>query len=232
VNNLERLIIEKCPDGIEYKSIGEIAEITDYVANGSFKSIADNVSYKKTEDYAILIRLADFSSGFDKEKFVYIDEHAYNFLSKTKLYGGEIIMSNVGSVGTLFKCPKLNKPMSLAPNTIVIKTPNNDFYYHYLQTKEVQEKIKKITSKSAMPKFNKTEFRKIKVPVPPIEVQKEIVRILDNFTNLTAELTAELTARQKQYEYYRNKLLSFNESAESLDTLHTHTHTDTSTDKK
>lgn len=47
------------------------------------------------------------------------------------------------------------------------------------------------------------------MPIPPLEVQSEIVRILDNFTKLTAELTAELTARQKQYNYYRNKLLTF-----------------------
>lgn len=49
------------------------------------------------------------------------------------------------------------------------------------------------------------------IPVPPLPVQREIVRILDNFTELTAELTAEIEARQKQYEYYRDKLLSFEE---------------------
>ena len=46
------------------------------------------------------------------------------------------------------------------------------------------------------------------IPVPPLEVQREIVRVLDSFTLLTAELTAELTARKKQYEFYRDKLLS------------------------
>ena len=52
-------------------------------------------------------------------------------------------------------------------------------------------------------------IKAIRVPLPPIEVQREIVRILDNFTELTAELTAELSARKKQYEYYRDKLLTF-----------------------
>ena len=50
-----------------------------------------------------------------------------------------------------------------------------------------------------------------KIPVPPLPVQAEIVRILDNFTQLTAQLTVELTARRKQYEYYRDKLLTFKE---------------------
>ena len=60
-----------------------------------------------------------------------------------------------------------------------------------------------------MPRGSKDAVMKFEVPLPPPEVQREIVRILDNFTNLTAELTAELTARQKQYEFYRDKLLTF-----------------------
>ena len=52
-------------------------------------------------------------------------------------------------------------------------------------------------------------MKKVIIPVPPLPVQEEIVRILDKFTSLTAELTAELTARRKQYEYYRDALLSF-----------------------
>ena len=54
----------------------------------------------------------------------------------------------------------------------------------------------------------------MKIAVPPLEVQREIVRVLDSFTLLTAELTAELTARKKQYNFYRDKLLTF-----SKDTL-------------
>ena len=53
------------------------------------------------------------------------------------------------------------------------------------------------------------DLAKIEIPIPPIEVQNEIVRILDKFASLAAELQAELQARQKQYEYYRNKLLTF-----------------------
>ena len=63
--------------------------------------------------------------------------------------------------------------------------------------------------------INAQIVKKLQIPIPPLEVQKEIVRILDSYTEytnlLTAELTAELTARKQQYEYYRNKLLAFNE---------------------
>lgn len=209
MNTIKQLIEKYCPDGVEYKKLGEIARITDYVSNGSFKTIAQNVSYKREKDYAVLIRLADYTNRFDNSKFVYIDKNAYDFLSKSKLKGGEIIMSNVGSCGVAFRCPNLGLPMSLAPNSILIDTDYNDFFYHYLIGTEAQKEIKAISSKSAMPKFNKTSFKKILVPVPPLPVQREIVRILDSFTSLEAELEAELEARRKQYEYYRDQLLSF-----------------------
>ena len=165
--------------GWEIKNIGSIADITDYVANGSFATLRENVSYLNEEGYAILVRLADYTNGFDSSKFVYIDEHAYNFLAKSKLYGGEIIMSNVGSIGKCFKCPDLNKPMSLAPNSIVIRTPNNDFYHYVFQSFYFQSEVKRISSQTALPKFNKTSFKNINVPIPPRDEQERIVAELD-----------------------------------------------------
>ena len=92
---------------------------------------------------------------------MYVDKHAYDFLAKSKLFGGEIIMSNVGSVGKSFICPDLGQPMSLAPNSIVIKTPNNIYSYACFQMPSFQLAIKGITSQTALPKFNKTEFKNI-----------------------------------------------------------------------
>lgn len=196
-----------------WKPLGDICEVTDYVANGSFADLRKNVIYRREPSFAVLIRLADFSNGFDENKFIFIDEHAYEFLSKTKLYGGEIIMSNIGSIGSLFKCPKLKYKMNLAPNTIMVKTPNNDFYYHYFQSKKFQFDLIKITSKSAMPKFNKTDLKKILIPVPSLAEQERIVSILDKFDELMNDISdglpAEINARRQQYEYYRDKLLNF-----------------------
>ena len=63
---------------------------------------------------------------------------------------------------------------------------------------------------AGIPGLNRDKVRNLIIPIPPLPVQEEIVRILDYFTNLAAELQAELQARKEQYEYYRNKLLSFN----------------------
>lgn len=176
------------PDGWKLSTIDEEkTALFDYVANGSFASLAENVKYRETPDYAVLIRLVDYNNNFSGD-FVYIDEHAYNFLSKSKLYGDEIIISNVGAnVGTVFKAPRLNKKMSLAPNAICVKFKGcNDFYYYWLRSRIGQHIINSLVSGSAQPKFNKTHFRSMPIPVPPIEIQENIASILSSLDDKIA----------------------------------------------
>ena len=183
--------------------------VTDYVANGSFASLAKNVNYKDTEDEAVLIRLTDFNNGFNGN-FVYIDNHAYEFLSKSKLFGGEIIISNVGAnVGTVFKCPYLDKKMSLAPNSIMLKTlGNDDFYYYWFSSRNGQHSLKSIVTGSAQPKFNKTNFRDLEIPVPPIETQNRIVSILKSIDS-KIELNNKINNNLQQQAFALfDKLLS------------------------
>src|SRR5699024_10705135 len=105
----------------KFQDVCEI--VTDYVANGSFKSLAENVVYSDNKDFARLIRLVDFNNNFDEKNAVWVSESSYNFLKKSVLHGDEVIISNVGAnLGTVFKCPKLNYPMTLGPNSILVKT--------------------------------------------------------------------------------------------------------------
>lgn len=162
--------------------IKEITEVvTDYVANGSFASLAENVTYKDEEDVAVLIRLVDYNNNF-QGKFVFVDEHAYEFLGKSKMFGDEIIISNVGAnVGTVFRCPRLRYKMSLAPNSIMVKfKENDDFYFHWLRGYNGQQMLKSIVTGSAQPKFNKTNFKEMLAPVPPVAEQNKIASILNS----------------------------------------------------
>ena len=196
-------------EGVEMKSCGEVCEVTDYVANGSFATLRENVSYRQEPDYAVLVRTIDLSNNFDGDK-VYIDERAYKFLSKSSLFGGEIIINNIGAgVGQTFRCPYLKEKMSLGPNSILVRTPNNDFYYYWFNSIYGQNAMMKVVTPGAMPKFNKTGFKTITVPVPPLSEQQQIVDILDKFEASIQNLEAQLSQREKQYEYYRNKLLTF-----------------------
>ena len=196
----------KIPNDWISKQVSDYTEIiTDYVANGSFASLKENVTYYETPNYAVLIRLTDFNRGFEGS-FVYIDQKAYDFLYKTQLYGGEIIISNVGNVGTVFKVPYLDKKMNLGPNSIMVKTMGyDDFYYYWFSSPNGQESIKSILSGSAQPKFNKTSFKKLELPVPPENEQKSIAHILstldekiqvNNQINKTLENMAQAIFKQ------------------------------------
>lgn len=180
--------------------------ITDYVANGSFASLAENVNYKSEPDYAVLIRLTDFNNNY-KGDFVYVDKNAYDFLKKSKLVGGEIIISNVGAyAGTVFLAPNLNRPMTLGPNSIMMNFKNgNTFYYYWLKSPMGKFLLEGIISGSAQPKFNKTTFRQMQVPVPALPEQTAIASVLSSLDekidllhrqNATLEKMAETLFRQ------------------------------------
>ena len=199
-------------DSVNWDLYDNIGEITDYVANGSFADLKKNVRYLQESNFAILVRTLDLSLNFTNKNFVYIDKAAYDFLEKSKLFGGEIIINNVGAgVGSVFCCPKLKTNMSLGPNSVMLKTNYNKFYYYWLSSKQGQSKIMQITSFSALPKFNKTSFKHILFPVIDERIDaKSIVEKLDAFDSLISSLKEEIVLRQKQYEYYREKLLTFN----------------------
>ncbi|MCP4570638.1 MAG: type I R/M system specificity subunit [FCB group bacterium] len=156
-------------EGWDYVTISEICEtITDYVANGSFASLKENVKYLKERAYAILIRVTDYSKGFNGP-FIYIDKHAYEFLRKTKVFEGDIIVGNVGSIGLAFEAPKLDLPLSIAPNALLVRSKaRNRFLFFLLLSPLFQNHIRLISTKSAQPKFNKTQFRNIVIPYPPL----------------------------------------------------------------
>ena len=180
----------------EFKIKNVASLVTDYVANGSFKSLKENVFVNEQPDFAVLIRLVDYNNNFNGP-FKYIDEKSYNFLSKTKLFGGEIIISNVGAnAGTVFKAPLLKCNMTLAPNSILVKfNGDNDYFYYYLKSKLGQHKLKSILSGSAQPKFNKTDFKNLEIEVPDEYNQHKIgksLKIIDSKIEINKKIIANL----------------------------------------
>lgn len=151
----------KMPEDWKRTNIGSLdLEISDFVANGSFASLKENVTLHDKPEFAYFIRNTDLKvNSFS----VYVDEHSYNFLSKSRLFGGEIIISNVGDVGSVFLCPSLDKPMTLGNNIIMVR-PQKDYLTSYLylffQSYIGQHLIDGITGGSAQPKFNKTDFKR------------------------------------------------------------------------
>ena len=205
------------PEGWKVEKIGSLPiSVTDYVANGSFASLKENVKLYQTPEYAYFIRNTDLKSG----KFeVYVDRHSYEFLSKSTLYGGEIIISNVGDVGSVHLCPYLDKPMTLGNNIIMLK-PNKQYYSYYLyilfKWAYGNDLIMSIKGGSAQPKFNKTDFKSLKIIAPKdivlekyhsmISVLFNKMRILEDESRRLAELRDTLLPRLMSGELKLNEI--------------------------
>lgn len=178
----------KLPGNWCWTRIGNYVDyVTDYVANGSFASLKVNVSIFKDENYALMVKTQDFANGFTKS-LTYTDKHGYDFLSKSTLHGGELILSNIGSVGKVFRVPYFDRPMTLASNSVMVKCYNSrdyDWMYYFLLSPIGFEELKSITTGTAVPKFNKTDLKTIPLPVPPLAEQQ---RIVDRIESLFAKL--------------------------------------------
>jgi type I restriction enzyme S subunit len=200
MSKLDDLIRELCPNGVEYKTLGEIA-VDIYRGAGITR---DQVTAEGTPCVRYGEIYTTYGVWFDK-CVSHTDES--KLLSKKYFEHGDILFAITGeSVDDIAKCcVYIGHEKCLAGGDIVVLKHNqNPKYLSYaLATTDARQQKSKGKVKSKVVHSSVPAIREIKVPVPPIEVQCEIVRILDNFTNLTAELTA----RKKQYDFYRDRLL-------------------------
>ena len=204
------LINELCPDGVEFKELGEIG----YLYGGlSSKTKDDFVKHGNAKYITYMNVFLNLSIDTNALEYVKIDDNEKQNL----VVYGDILFT--GSSETRNECgfssvftKKIEEPIYL--NSFCFGFRLNDlnlfdpeFLKYIFRSNFLRTQI--IKTASGVTRFNvsKTKFLKIKLPVPPMEVQREIVCILDSFTLLTAELTA----RKKQYEFYRDFLLSFDE---------------------
>ena len=213
MSRLDELIEELCPEGVEYKTLGDIA--TD-IYRGS--GITRN---QVTEEGIPCVRYGEiyteYGIWFDK-CVSYTNESG---ISNRKYFEyGDLLFAITGeSVEDIAKsCAYVGNEKCLAGGDIVVLKHNEDPKYlsYALSTSEARKQKSKGKIKSKVVHSSVPAIKEIKVPVPPLEVQREIVQILDKFTLLSAELSAELSARRKQYEYYRNKMLTFTDKTKKL----------------
>lgn len=191
--------------------------LTDYTANGSFQSLADNVEYLDYEEYARVIRLTDLRVNMENAG-IYVNEHAYNYLRKSSLFGGEILVANVGAYAGIFcEMPKCKYKATLGPNMFLLNTNKLmlQHYLYYIGLSDIVSKqlIIKATA-SAQPKLNKQDVKTIYILVPPISEQKEIIEFLDNRCEEIDQIiykqkeSLEILKKYKQsliYEYVTGK---------------------------
>lgn len=181
--------------------------ITDYTASGSFADLAANVVYRDDEDYAMLVRTADLSAKREMGR-VYVDKHAYDYLHNSNLFGGEIILPNVGSVGTVYYYSPLYKKATLAPNAIMLRTVNNRYLYYLFLTKPAEEALNRLSNATTQAKFNKTQLRKMKVVLPSLAEQDIIVSYLDSKCAEIDALSADIQSEIDTLEAYKRSVIT------------------------
>ncbi len=150
--------------------------LTDYHANGSYKILSKNVELTTNPDYALMVRTTDLENNNFEEGVNYISEKAYHFLSKSKVFGGEIIINKIGSAGKVYFMPHLNRPVSLGMNAFMIRlkpSMNNIFAFFYLQTKYGEWQINKRVKGAVTKTIRKDAVREIPFIVPPIHLQNQ-----------------------------------------------------------
>ncbi len=186
MSKLEELIQQYCPDGVEWKILGEVCDI--------HKGVQFNkTDMKEVGTYPVI------NGGINPSGYAEVFNEGKNTITISQ--GG----ASAGYVNFL-----RNKFWLGAHCYAVIPydTVLNKYLYHFIKMNEVT--LQQCQYGAGIPALAKSTISSLEIPVPPLPVQEEIVRILDTFTELQAELQAELQKRKQQYNYYLDNLLNFN----------------------
>ena len=188
-------------DGVKIKKLGNICGIFD----------GTHQTPKYTESGIKFVSVENITNLYASNKYISDDDYEKNY--KIKPQRGDVLMTRIGDVG---RCAVINSDEPIAyyvslsllrpQKTFVISS----FVKYLLESQTGKKEIRKRTLLTAVPlKINLGEIGKLLLPIPSLSMQHRIVDILDNFEANIQNLEAQLSLREKQYEYYRNKLLTF-----------------------
>ena len=201
-NYIDRLVAELCPDGVEYRPIEEL-----FTTRNGYTPSKSNSSYWENGTVP-WFRMEDIreNGGILSESLQSVHESA---LKKGGMFpAGSIIVATSATIGEHalinvdFLCNQRFTVLILKDEFKNLLSPKFIYYYSFILDRWCLSN----TTQSSFASVDMKRFKKFEFPVPPLEIQEAIVEILDKFTNLEAELEAELEARTLQYEYYRDSL--------------------------
>ncbi len=213
---VEQLIQQYCPDGVEYKTLGEVCDIKGRIG---FRGYTRQDLVEEADGAITLSPSNIINQELNYEDCSYISWAKYEESPEIKVAVGDVIFTKTASVGKTALVKYLPKEATINPQLVVLKNIqcNPAFLAYVLKTYRFQQEVAKLQGVGSVPNISQTSLSGITIPVPPLAEQQRIVDILDRFSTLTTDITAglpaEIEARRKQYEYYRDQLLTFKQKA-------------------
>ncbi|MGI6423590.1 MAG: restriction endonuclease subunit S [Candidatus Dojkabacteria bacterium] len=214
-NKLEKLVRNLCPDGVEYVKLGEVAQYC--------RGVTYNKSDETDSEEGLKILRAnniDLSTNRLNLEDVKKISSSVKVRGNQKIKANDILISTAsGSKEHVGKVAYVFNDMDYYYGGFMAVLRSNErldsrFLFHLLVGKTFNDYLRRTLSSTTINNLSSRIINEFKIPLPPLDIQKEITKILNEFTELEAELEAELECRKKQYEYYSNELLSFNEDGE------------------
>lgn len=184
---------EKLPDGWEWKKLEDIAvNETNAIVDGPFGSNLKLSDYIENEEIPVISTL-NIENGFDKDKLRYISFQKFETIKRSAIKPGDIVMAKIGSCGKCTFYPEW-MPIGIIPANLLKITVSKDidkkYVYYYFKSQVFKNNLNGITKTTAQPAFNISSFKKLPIPLPPLDVQQKIVSILEK-----AEETKRLRAQ-------------------------------------
>lgn len=206
MSKIDDLIQQFCPNGVKYIELGKVLQPKE------------NIKWKSHIDSTFLY--IDLSS-VDRVTHRISDTPEINAASAPSraqqiVREGDVIFGTTRPTLKRFSVIVKEFDGQIASTGFCVLRPSGsiltNYLFHLIGSSDFNDYVEANQKGASYPAISDAEVKKFKIPIPPIEVQREIVNILDKFTQLEAELEAELEARKKQYEYYRNQLLTFDDA--------------------
>lgn len=190
---------------VEFKEYME--RCVDIGSNGANSIVMEHYNMTDTKDYAMVVRFTNLNSGDFVNDVKYINKEDYEFYSKSKVYGDEIIFCKIGSAGMNYIMPKLNMPVTLGLNQIMItpKNINTRYLYEYINSNEGKKYIKNNINGAVTKTITKHALWVFPVKTPPIELQNKFADIIKQIDKQKFEIQKSLEEMQNLQESLMNK---------------------------
>lgn len=186
-----------------------ISSLTDYHANGSYVVLKENVELSDSPDYAVMIRATNFEKDDFTSDLKYINKHGYNFLSKSKLFGSELLIGKIGNAGRVYHMPFLNRKASLAMNLFALRIDlvSSKFIYYQLKNFHQEREIKNYVRGVGNPTIDKISIRSIHINLCSEREQHQVNQEIESRLSVCDKVEQTITESLEKANALRQSIL-------------------------